>query len=294
VAERNQVTPREAERNVRRVPPTQPAPQPSYRPPAIATHRTPLQQRGNLTPQERPPDGSLVYWGTTGPDPRVPLYLRNPGGPKYENARDAKLRYAFLTNSEYNRLAKTMDKHYGPGRWKDDWVRNFWGRSVDVAEYALRSQGMLMTPFDAFDNLLSQTGGRYGSGGGGGGGRGGGGGTRTSIDRQEFVDLTNPMGARAFLEGAMQDYLGRRPDSAEYKNFLTALNSAERASPQVTTSRGTTSVSGSTQVSSSSAERSGGVVPQQFAREFARAQEGAAETSVSTTGINAFLELLGR
>ena len=115
----------------------------------------------------------------------------------------------------------------------------------------------------------------------------------TTVSRSRDVDLTNPSGARAFLDSALGDYLGRLPTEDEYKNFTRALNMAERAAPIITEAETTVTPQGDarrTQVSKS--ERRGGFTPAQFAREFARGQEGAAETAVGGPLLNAFLGLL--
>jgi len=250
-------------------------------------YRTPLQQRANL-PAVRRPEGGVVWVGTFG----TPT-TGGTGIPRdvFEEKSDAKLRFSSLPNDEYNRLMQSMDRWYGPGRWQQSWIRGFWGQAVDHAEYRLRSEGVRISPSDAFDELLARAAERGElRGTGGSGGRRG---PTTFVDRQEIVDLTSPSGARAFLETAMEDFLGRRPEKDEYNRFMNALSKQERQAPQIAETRRTVSDSGSTQTSSTTGTRSGGFTPQQFAREFARAQEGAAETSVSTTGINAFLELLG-
>jgi hypothetical protein len=99
--------------------------------------------------------------------------------------------------------------------------------------------------------------------------------------------------------------LGRRPSDEEYTKFLTSLNAAQKAAPQKSTgtrtvvSEGTAtrtragSTSESLQQSTARQQTEGGVRPEQMAREFARSREGAAETALSTRGINAFLDLLG-
>lgn len=115
----------------------------------------------------------------------------------------------------------------------------------------------------------------------------------TTVSRMKDIDLTNPSGARAFLDRSLSDYLGRLPTDEEYKNFTRALNMAERAAPRITESKTTVTPQGDamrTQVGES--ERRGGFTPAQFATEFARSQEGAAETAVGGPLLNAFLGLL--
>lgn len=115
----------------------------------------------------------------------------------------------------------------------------------------------------------------------------------TTVARSRDIDLSNPTEARAFLDSSLGQYLGRRPTEEEYRNFTRALNIQERGAPTITESTTTVTPQGKamrTQVSQS--ERRGGFTPQQFATEFARSQEGAAETAVGGPLLNAFLGLL--
>jgi len=256
--------------------------------------QTPLERRGAVPAPLRPTAPGTVYWGTREVPTNMPNRASTGRGvaqeDRFEKTQDAKDRYALLSNAEWNKLSSTMDKYYGAGRWEKGWVRGFWEESVNIADYALRSEGLRMTPFDAFDILLSRSGGREGGSSGGGGG--GGGGPSIFEETQRTVDLSSPTEARGFLENSMYGFLGRRPTGNEYKTFLSALNAAQEAQPDVTTSRSVRNVGGATMRTSSDVRRTGGVDRQQFATEFARAQEGAAETAVSTTAVNAFMDLL--
>jgi hypothetical protein len=252
--------------------------------------RTPLEKRANIDPVQRR-EGGVVWVGTVQNPNRSPW---RPGPQDvFEPIRDAKLGFSSLPQEQFNKLVDTMDKWYGKGRWQPSWIRGFYDQAIDHAEYRLRSEGLRMDPLAAFDDLLGRAAERGLLSGGGGGGRGGGGGPTRFVDEQSIVDLTSASGARAFLEGAMQDYLGRRPMDDEYRNFMSALNQAQKESPSTSRTVRNVSAGGATQTSRTTGERGGGVVPEQLAREFAGAQEGAAETAVSTRGIAAFLELLG-
>lgn len=126
--------------------------------------------------------------------------------------------------------------------------------------------------------------------------RGGGGaymGPVTTVSRSRDVDLTNPTEARAFLDNALGQYLGRRPSEEEYKNFQKALNIQERGAPVVVESTTTVTPQGQAmRTQESESKRRGGFTPAQFASEFARSQEGAAEQQVAGPLVNAFLGLL--
>lgn len=74
------------------------------------------------------------------------------------------------------------------------------------------------------------------SGGGGYYGGGYGGGSST----QQTIDLTSPTQARGLLMQTIQSVLGRNPTDTEYSDFLTRLNEAQTASPQVVSASGDT------------------------------------------------------
>lgn len=154
-----------------------------------------------------------------------------------------------------------------------------------VAAYQ-KATGELMTPQDYMRRLAERAQAR--------GDRGGAyTGPVTTVSKSRDVDLTNPTQARGLLDNFLGEYLGRLPSEQEYKNFTRALNIQERGAPTITESTTTVTPQGDarrTQVSES--ERRGGFEPTQFAREFARSQEGAGEMAVGGPLLNAFLGLL--
>lgn len=106
----------------------------------------------------------------------------------------------------------------------------------------------------------------------GGGGYGGGGGGATSR-----VTLTNPDQAKALLDDAMAQALGRGSTEKERADFLKALNAAESANPFVQTVSGTTVTT------------TGGVDPSVRALEYAEAQQGSAEFKAAGELMSAFV-----
>lgn len=115
-----------------------------------------------------------------------------------------------------------------------------------------------------------------------GGGGGGYAGPVTTVSTTRQIDLTNPTEARAFLDNALGQYLGRRPTEDEYVNFRRALNIQERGAPEIVESTTTVTPRGrAMQTQESDVQRRGGFVPQQFAEEYALSQEGAGETGAS-------------
>ena len=105
----------------------------------------------------------------------------------------------------------------------------------------------------------------------GGGGGGGGGGTSSR------VTLTNEDQAKALIDQAMSQALGRGATEKERADFLKSLNSAERNNPYVQ------SISGSTVTTT------GGVDPQMQALEYAEAQQGSAEFKAAGDLMSAFV-----
>lgn len=116
--------------------------------------------------------------------------------------------------------------------------------------------------------------------------RGGGGGAYmgpvTTISKSVDYNLTNPTEARAFLNDALGQYLGRRPTDDEYQNFQKALNIQERGAPTITEAETTVTPQGQARrTQESESTRKGGFLPQQFAEEYALSQEGAGEQGAS-------------
>lgn len=124
-----------------------------------------------------------------------------------------------------------------------------WGDAVDLAGRLFTHGGKKVTPWAA-TKLLSEAGG-YSPGGSGG--RGGFSGTRTSTHRS--VDLTDPSTAKAIINDALSQHLGRAATEDEVRAFTTVINSAERANPTLTTT--STTYDKGDAVSSSSTTKGG-------------------------------------
>lgn len=224
---------------------------------------TPVAQKLGVTipPPTRPQN--VVYWG------------QENGDAKYIDTNVAYNLYGLLEPKAQKKLADTMDRFYGKGRWKPDWIPKFWGRSVNIAQTALQVQGRDVNPLNAFDQLVSQSAemgiNPDGNGGGGGGG---------SSAPKATVNLTDPDTAKVVVDQALQTYLGRAANERELATFTAALTRQEMKNPNRVDMQGGTAVT------------SGGVNPQAYAQEFAQAQEGAAEYGAATTFLDAFIESL--
>lgn len=164
--------------------------------------------------------------------------------------------------------------------------QSLWRDAITFVANYQKATGEKLDPFTYMEGLAAEGGGR----------RGGGGaymGPVTTKSRSKDVNLTNPSEARAFLDNALGEYLGRRPTTDEYENFTKALNIQQRGAPVITTSETTVTPQGDAlRVQEGESTRKGGFTPGQFAKEFARGQEGAAETAVGGPLLNAFLGLL--
>ena len=167
-----------------------------------------------------------------------------------------------------------------------NYQQSLWRDAVQFAASYQKATGELMTPQDYMRRLAARAQARGGQGGAYTG-------PVTTVSKSRDVDLTNPTQARGLLDNFLGEYLGRLPSDEEYKNFTRALNIQERGAPTITESTTTVTPDGQARrTQESESERRGGFEPTQFAREFARSQEGAGEMAVGGPLLNAFLGLL--
>jgi hypothetical protein len=110
----------------------------------------------------------------------------------------------------------------------------------------------------------------------------------TTTATQKSVNLTDRDTAKANLESALSQYLGRKTNPDELDNFVKSLNKHERQNADVTTKTTTTSAGGST----ASQVSKGGSNAQQYAVDYARGMEGAAEFQAATGYLDKFLTAL--
>ena len=90
------------------------------------------------------------------------------------------------------------------------------------------------------------------------------------------VNLTNPSDAVIVVNNALQQYLGRDATQEESDAFLATLNQIERKNPVRTTP----------------SSRTGGVNPNEVAKEVAMADENYAETAVNSTYMGWLLDAI--
>ena len=222
--------------------------------------------------------------GMKGVPPRT-IEATIPGRQQTFSIDQAELVYVTFDDeqaAEWEQLTKAV-VGYVPA---PNYQQSLWRDAVQFVAAYQKATGELMTP----QEYMRQLGARAAARGDRGGAYTG---PVTTVSRSKDVNLSNPTQARALLDNFLGEYLGRLPSEDEYRNFTKALNIQERGAPRITEATTTVTPQGQarrTQVGES--EQRGGFVPEQFAREFARGQEGAAETAVGGPLLNAFLGLL--
>ena len=248
---------------------------------------SPLAQRWGIGATTGAPAGQMYigqdYSGTyTGGTPTAGY-----GSSKFVDVSKASQAWAALSPTAqqkiYNDALSVYDRETVPTLN----MPSFYADTVNYAYQVQQSTGLKVTPLDYWD-YYRQSGGP-GIGGKGAGGKGGSGGPKTTTSTSETVNLTDPDTARGLIESAIGSELGRRPTEQEYANFMNVLTARAEASPSVSK---TTTTSG-TGFSTSKGKTQGGFNAQQIAKEYAGAQEGAAETAAATTGFDAFISLIG-
>ena len=240
----------------------------------------------------------LVYMGDV---LSLPTRVRRPGGGRTQLTELP----GVTTPSMLTVDQAVMEFHRLPTNERDEWTRTaerFYNRSVTPSSaFSLwkdtvgfissftKATGDLVTPQSYLSQLADQAEANRQQRDGADGAYMG---PVTTQTTERRVNLTNPTEARAFLDNALGQYLGRRPSVEEYDNFRKALNIQERGAPQIRESTQTVTPEGQAfRTVEAEEETRGGFLPQQFAREFARGQEGAGEAA-ATGLLTSFLELL--
>ena len=203
--------------------------------------------------------------------------------------------YASLSPPAQKALYAAMEAQRGYEGVPAGDVDGFLEDTVARAYAVQQTTGLLVDPLSYWD-YYKTTGGpglknfddaASAGGGSGGGGGGGGGGTSRSVN--ESVNLSDPSTARGLIDTTIARYLGRNPTDKEYSTFASALNAQESKSPSITESV-TTSGGGNSRTKSTTR---GSMDRGQFAIEYAKSQEGVAELSAATTGLDAFMDAIG-
>lgn len=225
------------------------------------------------------------------------IYIGSMGGAGQKNVPVATFSvpgaFAALSPPAQKALYASAQRFKGYENVSAENMDSFLATTVANAYSVQQTTGMLVDPLSYWD-YYATTGGPglkdFGAEGAGAGGAGGaGGGPKTTTSRSESVNLADPSTARGLIDATISQYLGRNPTDTEYANFTAALNAAQKKSPSITQSV-TTSGGGT---SSSRSVTKGGMDEAQFAREYAQSQEGVAELSAATTGLDSFIDAIG-
>lgn len=233
--------------------------------------KTPLQQRFDLAKSGAPQQPGYAYFGTKYGRQGEPIEV-------FEKVEDAKYKYGSFSDDEAKKFYGTLNKYF-PNGWDPSYAENQWVRALNIASDRLTKEGLKITPFQAFDTMLSQAAQFGGLPAGGAGGSGAGGSGAPAIKGQ--VNLTDPGTAKLLVDQALESYLGRKANERELMAFETALNKREMKSPTSTeVTEGGIAVSG------------GGFNPSAFAEQYAQGQEGAGEYQAATTLLDTFVSSL--
>lgn len=163
------------------------------------------------------------------------------------------------------------------GDWKT--LQKFWTTYVgDAANFA--SAGKRVSPWDVARMDSKAPGNKAAAGGAGGP-------AKVRDTTSKSVNLTDPTTARAVVNQALSQYLGRDANDEEAKAFTAALNAQETANPNVTKTHY------NADGTSSSSVTTGGTNAGELARESAMADPNYAEYQAASTVYNAFISALG-
>jgi hypothetical protein len=180
----------------------------------------------------------------------------------------------------HHNLFDAIAKDYHPRSTGKTWFEQFTQDALKIS----RTEGRYVSPVDlAYEYAMGR--GLIGDGGiiippsssSGGGSYGGGYGGGYST--QQTIDLTSPTQARGLLMQTIQGVLGRNPTEDEYSQFLTILNEAQTANPQVVSAAGDT------------VTRSGGVDPGVLALDYAQSRDDYEDVQANQY-YNMFLDVL--
>ena len=204
--------------------------------------------------------------------------------------------FASLSPSAQQKIYNDAKAVYGHDKVPTINMDSFLAQTAYNAYAVQQSTGLAVGPLDYWD-YYRQTGG-YGmdlqrKGAGVAGGGGGGGGVSRSTSVTESIDISNPTSARALVDRALTEYLGRRATGNEYASFRQALNAAERKAPSRTKSSSVSSRGGGGASTMTKTISMGGIDRGRFAEEWAMSQEGAAEYAAATTVLDTFMKMLG-
>ena len=212
----------------------------------------------------------------------IPDYLVKPG--TYMSTELASAEFWKFTPEQDQQLSALIKADTGRAPTSIEAKKLYWENLVKLTSaYTAATGDKMESPWDMGARAVAQS-------SGGRGGAGGGGPSVTNFEN-ENVNLSNPTTARRVMDDAIGQYLGRAPEAEEYNEFLKTLNGFEQDSPSM--QKGVTRNSGgSSSTTKTEGVSSGGVDRSQVAKEFAMRDDQYQETTMETTGIQTFLDML--
>ena len=200
--------------------------------------------------------------------------------------------FASLSPAARAKLYRDAQFAYGYDNVAINNMDSFLATTARNAYAVQQTTGLLVDPLTYWD-YFRQTGGVGAKQQSAGTTGAGGGGVSRSTSVTESIDISNPTSARALVDRALTEYLGRRATGNEYASFRQALNAAERKAPSRTKSSSVSSRGGGGASTMTRTMSEGGIDRGRFAEEWAMSQEGAAEYAAATTVLDTFMKMLG-
>ena len=223
--------------------------------------------------------------------PPVPTSLGGTGSPTTASSTsdntDFLTNLVVTNNKEYRKIANSLINLGVVGRNANfRTINNYWqSMTVLAAAYNKAHPGAQKTTGE-YILMAEQASG--GSGGSGGGGGGGGGGNGTTVQTQKSVNISSAKDAKAFINQAFQQQVGRDATADEIKQFRTSLNDEEKKNPTIT--KTTQTVSGSNV--SSTSESTGGMDRGAYMLEQGKKAKDYAEFQTETTYMDALMSAI--
>jgi len=221
--------------------------------------------------------------------PPVPTSLGGTGSPTTASSTSGGIDYltnlVVTNNKEYRKIANSLINLGAVGRNANfRTINNYWQSMTALADaYNLANPGDQKTTGE-YILMAEQASGRSGGSGGGGGG----GGNGTTVQTQKSVNISSAKDAKAFINQAFQQQVGRDATADEIKQFRTSLNDEEKKNPTIT--KTTQTVSGSNV--SSTSESTGGMDRGAYVLEQGKKAKDYAEFQTETTYMDALMSAI--
>jgi hypothetical protein len=243
-----------------------------------------------------------VYRGATGPTPRF-SDARNQvmaGGTRdittgFDSTYAELFNWAQQGNPKFGQIVNLMyEANLIPAEWDVKQVQSAWAWAVAESAQRYGAGTAKMTPEEILGLAARSAAGARGGKprGSGSGSRGSGASSRSFTQTSTSVDLSNAETAKAILNKALEDALGRAASDDEVKQFHASLNAKEQANPTKTVSQVTQLASGGGSSTSTTSGGFDGTSKMQFAQDTAKSNTEYAEYQAATTYFDAMMGAL--